>query len=78
MTELLKQDAALRGVFREAGRGKREMGERETLLGTWVPFRLGPYSLRKPLKAANDPFPVSGREAISLLWLGEDRTCTQV
>lgn len=60
------------------GEEKREMGERETLLGTWVPFRLGPYSLRKPLKAANDPFPVSGWEAISLMWLGEGRTCTQV
>lgn len=32
-----------------------EVGERETLLGTWVPFRLGPSSLRKPLKAENDP-----------------------
>lgn len=41
------------------------MGERETLLGTWVPFRLGPSSLRKPLKAANDPLPVPGWEAVS-------------
>lgn len=54
------------------------MGERETLLGTWVPFRLGPSSLRKPLKAANDPLPVPGWEAVSLLWLGEYRTYTQV
>lgn len=54
------------------------MGERETLLGTWVPFRLGPSSLRKPLKAVNDPLPVPGWEAVSLLWLGECRTHTLV
>lgn len=54
------------------------MGERETLLGTWVPFRLGPSSLRKPLKAASDPLPVPSWEAVSLLWLGEFKTCTQV
>lgn len=54
------------------------MGERETLLGTWVPFRLGPSSLRKPLKAANDPLPVPSWEAVSLLWLGECRTHTLV
>lgn len=77
LAELLKQDAALRGVFGEAEREKREVGEKERLLGTWVPFRLGPSSLRKPLKAANDPLPVPGWEAVSLLWLGEYRTCTQ-
>lgn len=55
LAELLKQDAALRGVFGEAEGEKGEVGERETLLGTWVPFRLGPSSLRKPLKAENDP-----------------------
>lgn len=57
---------------------EREVGERETLLGTWVPFRLGPSSLRKPLKAVNDPLPVPGWEAVSLLWLSEYRTYTQV
>lgn len=57
---------------------EREVGERETLLGTWVPFRLGPSSLRKPLKAVNDPLPVPGWEAVSLLWLSEYRIYTQV
>lgn len=55
-----------------------EVGERETLLGTWVPFRLGPSSHRKPLKAVNDPLPVPGWEAVSLLWLSESRTYSQV
>lgn len=56
----------------------REVGERETLLGTWVPFRLGPSSLRKPLKAVNDLLPVPSWEAVSLLWLGEYRAYTWV
>ncbi|ONI45637.1 hypothetical protein AN641_00390 [Candidatus Epulonipiscioides gigas] len=55
---------------------EREVGERETLLGTWVPFRLGPSSLRKPLKAVNDLLPVPSWEAVSLLWLGEYRAYT--
>lgn len=57
---------------------KREVGERETLLGTWVPFRPGPSSLRKPLKAVNDRLPVPAWEAVSLLWLGEYTAYTQV
>lgn len=55
-----------------------EVGERETLLGTWVPFRLGPSSHRKPLKAVNDPLPVPGWEVVSLLWLSEYRIYSQV
>lgn len=52
--------------------------ERETLLGTWVPFRPGPSSHRKPLKAGNDPLPVPGWEVVSLLWLSEYRIYSQV
>lgn len=54
------------------------MGERETLLGTWVPFRLEPSSPRKPLKARNESLPVPVWVVVSLLWLGEEITCTQV
>ena len=58
---------------RENERERERWGERRTLLGTWVPFRRGPSSLRKPLKAANDPLPVPGWEVVSLLWLTEYR-----
>lgn len=44
-----------------AGRREKE-GETYTLLGTWVPFRLGPSSHRKPLKAVNDPLHFSAWE----------------
>lgn len=59
----------------ERRRGKRgEVGERETLLGTWVPFRLGPSSLRKPLKAENDPpsCPWLGRWFASCGWVNSE------
>lgn len=63
---------------REGERDAREGWGGGTLLGTWVPFRLEPSSHRKPLKAANDPLPVPGWAAVSLLWLSEFRTYTQV
>lgn len=56
-------------------RGEGRAGE--TLLGTWVPFRLG-LLLRKPLKAVNDPIPVPSWEVVSLLWLSKCRMYTLI
>lgn len=67
-----------KSLERRREREKKEVGERETLLGTWVPFRLEPSSPRKPLKARNESLPVPVWVVVSLLWLGEKITSSQV